>query len=214
MKKKMLLLTLLLLPIFMFGCSAKIDLMEHMSEITKIYFYGENELFSSSISVGEREKDYIIDGKSGENTDFSLINLKFSSSLDKDQIDVQVIVNGTAEDIVLYFNPISSVYMNDLGYALNESDKVEISYGTSIIEFKVENFEISFEEALLLAKETLKTEINQNIHNGELGGECYLKVLTSNQSEKEKFWLFTLVNLKDEQFNILINVKTGQIIRV
>lgn len=212
MKRKFILLGLILCPFIICGCMARVNLKEYMSEITTLYFEGKNENFSSSISVGEREKVYIIDGKSGENTDFSLISLKFSSPISDQQIIVEMSVNDKKEDVILYFNPLSNVYINDLGYALNAGDNLSLSYEGSTIEFVLQNFEIDYNQALTIAKDELKNEIKSNLKNGKLCGECYLKVLVSSDNDS-KFWLFTLVNLEEENINILIDVHSGQIIR-
>lgn len=212
MKRKSIFLGLILCCFILCGCMARIDLKEYMSEITTLYFEGQNSFFSSSISVGEREKVYIIDGKSGDNTDFSLVSLKFLSPIDEQQINVEISINDKKEDVLLYFNPLTGVFINDLGYALNRDDRVTLSYGGSILEFNLQNFEIDYIQALDIAKDELQNEIKSNLKKGELDGECYLKILVSSDNES-KFWLFTLVNLAGENINILIDVHSGQIIR-
>ena len=102
--------------------------------------------------------------------------------------------------------------MNDIGYALKESDNISFCYGGSMVELQVVQFQIGYREALSISKDALKDDFKANMKNGELDGECYLKVLVSKDN-KEKFWLFTFVNSVGDNINILINVQTGQILR-
>lgn len=194
------------------GCQARVNIIEHMSEITTIYFEGENEFISASISVGMREKEYIIDGKSSENIDFSLVSLKFSSDPNAQQIEVEICINDKVENAILYLNPMNNVYINDLGYSLRECDEVKLSYCGNSVELHKQNFNISYVDALSIAENELKNDINNNLKNGELNGECYLKVLSASDNDS-KFWLFTLVNSKCENINILIDVNSGRIMR-
>ncbi len=212
MKKIFAFLPVALLSFALFGCMARLDLNEKMSEITTLYFAGENEFMDASISVGEREKEYIIDGKSGERTDFSLVCVKLYSSQNEEQVETEIIINGVAKQLILYFNPMSNIYMNDIGYALKESDSISFSYGGSVVELQVVQFQIGYKEALSISKDALKDDFKASMKNGELDGECYLKVLVSKDN-KEKFWLFTFVNSVGDNINILINVQTGQILR-
>lgn len=210
--KKRTLLFLLLPCIILCGCQARIDLYHYMSEITKLYFSGRNEFMDISISVGEREEEYVIDGKSGTNTDFSLVTIKFSQSKLEEEITVNVVRNGVEEGLVMYYNPMTGAYINDLGYALEERDEISLSYDGSEVSLELENFAVGYDEAVRISKQELAEEIKSNVKNGELNGECYLKVLSSRDNQ-EMFWLFTLVNPKDETFNLLINVQTGEIFR-
>ncbi len=212
MKKLFAFLSVAVLSFTLFGCTAKLNLNEKMSEITTLYFAGENEFLDVSISVGEREKEYVIDGKSGERTDFSLVCAQLYASHGEEQIEIELLINGEAKPLVLYFNPMSNVYVNDIGYALKESDNISISYGGSRVELKVMDFQVKYKEALAIAKDILKDDFLANMKNGELDGECYLKVLTSKDNS-DKFWLFTFVNSAGENINILINVQSGQILR-
>lgn len=194
------------------GCSARIDMNECMSEITQLYFVGEGELVCGNISVGEREKNYVIDGQSGDVTPFSLLCIQFASPLTEREIDVEMAINENKENVRLYFNPMSNEYINDLGYALKQDDEVSLFYSGLRLDFHLAKFSVDYKEALSIAKTQLVDEIEDNLKNGHLEGECYLKVLSSKDNS-DIFWLFTLVNTKNEYYNVLINVQTRQILR-
>lgn len=211
MKKKLTIFVMIIFTFVMIGCKAKIDIYEKLSEITTIYFVGDTTSANASISVGERERDYVIDGKSGERTDFSLVVVRFFKQPNQEQVETLIKVNGEEKPLVLYFNPMSNVYMNDLGYALEDNDEITLSYQDIVIDFQCLNFEIDYNHALRIALKAMSNDFQANMKNGELDGECYLKVLSSYDNN-DKFWLFTFVNSHNETKNLLINVQNGKII--
>lgn len=213
MKKYCLLVFVFVLTFPLFACEMRLDLKDYMSEITQSYFSAENEFVDGSICVGEREKNYIIDGKSGENTPFSLVSLAFKQKVEDSQIVVELSVNDEKSELVLYYNPATGVFINDLGYALNDDDIIKIEYESILLEFKRVDFAVGYDDALAIAKKELSSQIKSNVKGGKLVGECYLKVLSSKQNASETFWLFTIVTTNDEHINLLINTQNGQIIK-
>ena len=194
MKKILLSMMILLVPILMFGCQKAVSLQESMSEITKIYFCAESEGVQGNISVGERENPYIIDGKHGKTCDFSLIALKFDELLVENQIEVEILINNNISSIILELNPANHFYMVDLGYALKENDEIELSYQKFKLSFinVTQEFAINYNEALKLSETALGDKMIKYYNGENFEGEGYLKVLT--QSEKDGlFWVLTLV---------------------
>lgn len=212
MKKFSLLLIILLCPIVLFGCtlgSSKIE--DYMSELTKVYFKGtdvEHPNIRASISVGTRETPYKIDGIHQKTCDFSLISINFNENFDEETIKASITINEESKEIELYYNPINSSYMNDLGYALNDTDTITLIYNDYNITFTniTKDFKVDYKKAIEVASEKLKAEIEPLWNNGNFMGECYLEILTLQEGNFDQlFWYFRVVTQDNQTYKIVIS---------
>lgn len=215
MKKILLSFLLLSLPVLLLGCQNASKLEDNISEITKTYFIAETQGAKASISVGEREEDYVIDGKHTKNVDFSLIAIKFDELLPNNQITVNFTVNDVVSEVILDLNPANHYYMTDLGYPLDEEDNIVIYYNNFALNFKNQSktFGVDFNQALSLAKEELDGKLDDFYNNKNFEGECYLKILTEQEGEDGNlFWVFTVVGRDGNKNNVVLSVDDGRII--
>ncbi len=212
MKKFSLLLIILLCPIVLFGCtlgSSKIE--DYMSELTKVYFKGtdvNHPNIRASISVGTRETPYKIDGIHQKTCDFSLISINFNENFDEETIKASITINEESKEIELYYNPINSSYMNDLGYALNDTDTITLIYNDYNITFTniTKDFKVDYKKAIEVASEKLKAEIEPLWNNGNFMGECYLEILTLQEGNFDQlFWYFRVVTQDNQTYKIVIS---------
>lgn len=215
MKKFLFIVFLLFFTIIFFiSCKNENKIENNISEITKIYFQGENSDgdLSCSISVGEREEPYKIDGVHNPNCDFSLVVLKTEKYV-SDSIDVELKVNGEIRNVTLYFHPVNNVYINDLGYALNEDDVIELNYdGESLIIDNIsKDFKVNYKRALEISFDYLSQKIDELYSDDGFMGECYLKIL-SNTKDNRLFWHFSIQSQGGESINIVISIEDGQVI--
>lgn len=217
MKKKFLisflLLIIILCPILLISCVEKSSPKSNISEITKIYFQGTDENANGSISVGQREEPYKIDGKHNEMYDFSLIVIDFNKQFEGDQIVVNLSVNENSEDLTMYYSPLNHAYMADIGYFLNANDIINVSYQDYSIDFYnvSDNFKVDWEQALDIAIANI--DMNSFYQDNEFKGECYLKILTEKDDNlKDLFWVFTVVGENGEVKNIVLSVENGEIL--
>lgn len=199
---------------FLISCKNNQKIEENISEITEIYFYGENNDgdLKCSISVGQREDPYKVDGIHNPTCDFSLISLK-SKVYQSEQINVAIFLNNICYELILYFNPVTGVYINDLGFAINENDVVFIKFND--VNFNLYNlskdFKINYKEALSISIERLQDELSNLFSRGKFLGECYLKIL-SNPNDDRLFWLFTIQTRNEDSINLIISIDSGEII--
>ena len=212
MKKFSLLLIILLCPIVLFGCtlgSSKIE--DYMSELTKVYFKGtdvDHPNIRASISVGTRETPYKIDGIHQKTCDFSLISINFNEIFDEETIKASITINEEIKELELYYNPINSSYMNDLGYALNDTDTITLIYNDYNITFTniTKDFKVDYKKAIEVASEKLKAEIEPLWNNGNFMGECYLEILTLQEGNFDQlFWYFRVVTQDKQTYKIVIS---------
>ena len=212
MKKLWIFAMILICGIVLVGCSSKKDFRECLSEVTKVYYQGVTGQVEGSISVGQREEPYKIDGKSQKLEDFSLFILDFNQQMEDETIDVKLSVNGVESDFQLFLNPVNHYYMNDLGYSLGQNDEVILTYQDIVVNFYnvSDSFNIDWSEALDIAEENLN--LQSLYKDGDFKGECYLKILTEqNDNFQDLFWYFSAVSENGDVMDIVISTDAGEI---
>lgn len=218
MKGKSFVLGVLLLAFFGFlGCGTKTQdcVMENMSEMTKVFYFGENEKLYATLSVGEREKEYVMDGKSTSKVDFSLLSVIFFENQDKNVIHVSVSINNVSSTYELEYNSMANAYMVDLEKKLNGDEKVLIAYDGMSLELQnlSKDFGVDYEQAISIACIELKDKIEKEKQYNDLNGECYLKVMDKRGNNfKDFFWCFTILNNQNESFSIIISTVDGSVL--
>lgn len=217
MKKKILCLGLCLLfvtcPLVLIGCNEKPSLQSNISEITKLYFQGSSGEAHGSISVGQREEPYKMDGVHNELYDFSLVVIDFGKIIDEEEIVTSLTINDSEQDFTMYYSPLNNAFMADIGYSLNEDDIVRVMFEDITIDFSLvsDSFQVSWEQALDKATKNIDTK--SFYEDGVFKGECYLKVLTERDDNFEDlFWVFTVVGENGEVKNIVISIENGEIL--
>ena len=212
MKKLWIFAMILICGIVLVGCSSKKDFRGCLSEVTKVYYQGVAGQVEGSISVGQREEPYKIDGKSQKLEDFSLFILDFNQQMEDETIDVKLLVNGVESDFQLFLNPVNHYYMNDLGYSLGQNDEVILTYQDIVVNFYnvSDSFNIDWSEALDIAEENLN--LQSFYKDGDFKGECYLKILTEqNDNFQDLFWYFNAVSENGVVMDIVISTDAGEI---
>lgn len=212
MKKIFVVFAILLSSLVMFSCGNKDLVMDNMSEITKTYFEGqdENNNIKVSISVGQRENPYIIDGFHQKTCDFSLVVLTLDN-VSGNEITASIEINEIIQDINLYFDPRNNTYITDLGYALDEEDKVCIIYGDHKISLDniSKNFTVDYQKASDIASQKIASQIDEFYASGSFNAECYLKIFTKDNN---MYWGFSIIGQNGKSYNVIINVYNEDII--
>ena len=191
------------------------QLEDSLSEVTKLYFEAKGDNITGSISVGDREKNYIIDGVHGSCCEFSLIQLKFKTQPLANKIDVELNINEKTLFLTLDINPINNTYMGDLGYNLNEDDKIILTYEDESLTFDnvSKNFQVDYKKALEIAKKEFGDELNAFYNKDNFEGEGYLKILNQSINDKDGlYWILTIVGKDKLTKNIIIDVENGNVL--
>ena len=208
MKMKKYFFMLLLIPILAFAGCGKESVKDNMSEVTHLYFFGEQDGYECSISVGLREQNYIMDGKHGQTCEFSLVSLK-CPEVTSDKIEVTISIDGNTQNLSLEFNPLNSNYMADLGYNLSQDASVFLSFQNvtiSLVE-RTSSFDVNYDQAIDIALATIGKEADCFYKNNSFLGEGYLKILDGTRFGGDGlFWCFTIVGEEQISKNVLIDV--------
>jgi len=219
MKKKLVLMGLLMTVCFtLFGCGGSIvsKVENNMSEWTKIYYYGEHDDFYASLACGEREEEYLVNGKSGKRVDFALLSVKLAKERNESYINVSIKIDEEDEiKRALEFNGLNGFYMLDLNRELSGDEQITITFNDSSLALKniSKDFGVDNSEAIEIASKELEKEILKNKVGNNLNAECYLRVLDKQENNfDDVFWCFTVVNTSNENFSVVISTVDGSIL--
>ena len=218
MKRKIFVFILLACVCFTFaGCgkTTKDFVLENMSELTKTYYFAEDENLSVSISSGERETDYAMDGRSSKKTHFALVGVKFSSNQNLQEISAKIDIESEKLTKILEFNPLNSTFMCDLErfVANGKEVSIEIDEKTLKLADLSQDFGTNWDQAIEIAIKNLRPEIEKERKFANLGAECYLKIMDKKVNNFDDFfWCFTVVNIKNENFSIVISTVDGSVL--
>ncbi len=217
MKKVAVALMLVCVGLTFFGCGqSTFDVVKaNMSERTDVYYYGENEDFYCALSSGQREEAYKLDGKNGKCVDFALLSLTFGQTELASIIKVEVSIDGNKTEQELELNTLNNAYMVDLEQKLTGDETIEITYQdvTLTLENISKNFGVNSDEALEIATQELGDKITAKKNYQGLNAECYLRVMDKRANNFDGvFWCFTVLNVDNEQFSIIISTENGEIL--
>lgn len=199
------------------GCGMKTEdyVRENMSEKTEVYFFGERDEFYSTLSSGQREEIYLMNGKSEDNVDFSLLTVNFFNETYGKLITVKLFVDEEEHLVNLELNPLNSTYMLDLERKFSGHESVMVEYNGMQVELlnKSKDFGIDADKAIEIASKELSKLITKEKKMSTLNAECYLRVLDSRANNFEDlFWVFTVVNIKNEDYSVIISTIDGSVL--
>lgn len=217
MKKVALMLMLFCVGFVCLACGTTTEgLVKHnMSELTKVYFYGENDNFYCTLSSGERENEYLMNGISEDNVDFALLTLNFTNPISAKAVKVDVTIDGQTSQVELEINSLNSAYMVDLEKELTGEEEISVTYEgeTLNMECLSKNFAVDYKQALNIASTEMEDKINLKKTYNSLNAECYLRVLDKKANNFDgTFWCFTVLNVDNENYSIIISTEDGSIL--
>lgn len=203
--------------IFVAGCGKQtVDYVrENMSEKTEVYYFGETTEFYGTLSSGQREKDYLMNGKSEEKVDFSLLTLNFYNETLGNAITVNLTVDEKTSEVELELNTLNSTYMVDLEKKFSGEEKIFVEYMEEKFELSnvSKDFVISADKAIEIASKELASSIKKEKKFSNLNAECYLRVLDKRANNFDSmFWCFTVINNKNESFSVVISTVDGSVL--
>ena len=217
MKKKILCILLIAVAVVAFGCGkTTLSYVEdNMAEITKTFYFGENKTLYATLSSGQRENEYLLNGKAEPLVDFALLSVTFFEEAVANVITVEVSVNETKQTIELELNRMSGAYMADLERFFTGEETIIVEYNGEQLQLNnlSKDFKVQWKEALEIAVEQLQSEITKEKEYANLNAECYLKVLDKRANNFEEFfWCFTILNVKNESFSVVISTTDGSVL--
>ena len=221
MKKKImffsLFCSLLVTAVALCGCGTNTlkIVKDNLSECTKVFYAGECDQFSATLSVGEREEDYMQNGKSENKVPFALLSLNLGQKPDEDKIIVRVTIGDETKSVLLELNEFNGLYMTDLQREMSGEESVSVSYDNTALTMEnvSKTFGVDSENALEIACKEIGNLILKKRSGRVLNAECYLRVLDKKVNNLDGyFWVFTVVNNSGEDYSVIISAADGKVL--
>ena len=217
MKKLIVAFSLVFILFGVAGCGKTINnhVEENMSEITKDFYFGENDSFYATLSVGERESSYLYNGQSTESVDFALLTLTFKNGSGLNTVEVVLNDGANSYDVELMSDDMSVDFMADIVNLFSFGEAFTLTYNNENVELTriSDEFGIDYQEALNIACENLKEELESCKIYNNFNAECYLRVLREKENNFDNlYWCFTCLNYEGESFSIVFSTVDGEIL--
>lgn len=217
--KKIAVLALVLgcVGVFACGCgkSTLSYVKDNMSEKTEVYFFGETDEVYATLSSGEREEEYLMNGKSEKNVGFGLLTVNFYNEVFGNVINVNFVVGGKEQTLALELNPLNSTYMIDLERKFVGDEEIFVQYLDDKIQLAnvSKDFAVGADKAIEIASKEISKQITKEKKLSALNAECYLRVLDKRANNfQDMFWVFTVVNVKNETYSVVISTVDGSVL--
>ena len=214
-KKVLVSLSLLFVLFGVSACGKTIDkyVQDNMAEITKEYYFGENDTMFVTLSVGERESDYLLNGQATEAVDYSLLVIKFKEENILRAITFEVQSGDSVVDVEAEYNSFNNSYMVDIVEDITIGESFSIIYDGQTVTLEKQNFAINYENALQIACENLKDNLEEQKSYNHFNAECYLRVMSEKDNDfSDLYWCFTCLNYEGESFSVIISTTDGSIL--
>lgn len=218
MKKKVFLMAFLaVLGCALAGCESSMAKLvrQNLSECAKVYYYGENENFYCTVSSGEREEAYFMDGRATGCVDYALVTVNFNQSKTDNVVLAEISVDEEVLQVELEQNKMSGSYMVDLERQLTGGEKISIKVVDEVLQLKClsNEFGVDWRQTLEIASEEMAQVLSRKKVGGKLNCEIYLRVLDKKANDMDEiFWCVTILNVDDENFSIVISTVDGGVL--
>ena len=216
-KKVLVSLSLFLVVFGVTACGKTIDsyVLNNMAEITKEYYFGENDTMVATLSVGEREEDYLVNGQATELVDYSLLVIKFKEENIVKAIVFEVKSGEVTVDVEAEYNSFNNSYMVDIVDDITIGEDFSIVYDEQTVTLERQNFAIDYENALQIVCENLKDKLEEQKSYNHFNAECYLRVMSEKDDDfSDLYWCFTCLNYEGESFSVIISTVDGSVLAI
>ena len=216
-------LCLVMCLFFLFGCdkdsnSGQGDMYQsNLSECRKNLFVSKNANYLVTLTSGQRESDYIMDGKASSLVDFGVITLKFEKVFAGSKLQFELKIDDDTYAGEFERNPYDNNFVYDIGKQVSDSSKVSIylvDFDDNLeLDCLSKDWKFNYKDALKIFVDKHKKEIEACSENNKLQGEIYIKIVAEDNNLGDIYWYCLLVAQNGEMYASLISVNTGEILQ-
>ena len=214
-KKVLVSLSLLVVLFGVSACGKTISsyVLENMAEITEEYYFGENEEMVVTISKGQRESVYRVNGEATDLVDCALLTIRFKEENIRDAMALDITSQGTTVQVEAEYNSFNNTYMKDIVDDIALGDEVSVVYEGQTLALTKQNFSINSQKAIEIASETLSEELDALKSYNNFNGECYLRIINMKDNDfSDLYWCFTCVDREGNNITIILSTETGDVL--
>ena len=223
MKKKILIILVLMVSLVgLTACKTnEINLSDYIIEERNNLFTAQDDLYTVTLSSGNREENYDLDGEVTTLVPFGVITLARNdrAPLANDSYTYYLKVNDESYTGFLIQSPVDNTYSVDIGNAIDSNAVVEIQITFTGYSFNqpmtcVSNdFAVDKTSALEIANEQLKEDVQNVMSNSNVKIEVVMKIMKDYSSESNSYyWYVGVISTNGDTLGILIDANTSEII--
>lgn len=223
MKIKKVLVSFCLLLCLFFLCSCggnqtPNNIIENsLSEYRKNLFVYKNNNYLVTLTSGERESNYIMDGVKSDLVDFGVVTVKFNDIFAGSKLQFELKIDNDTYSGEFERNPYDNTFVFDIGKQVKDESTVSLYFVDfdENVDMKCisKDWEYDHLDALEIFAEAHKEEIKTLTNDNSINGEIYIKTVTENNDLSNIYWYVLLVCKNGEMYANLISVTTGQIVQ-
>lgn len=221
MKKRKVFIFLGLLVFFIIfsGCKNNVYTIckKEISETRTCYYFGKNDEFVASVTSGEREEEYILNGEHTKNIPYTVLVVDFLTINPSVLPNYDLNIGGKIYSGEMEFNPFNNTFCVDLGVKIEDNLDIELSILNSKKPLDLISisslWQVDYDLAFDIAINAFGDRLYKYIENGKLQGELFQKLVSLNRySAEDIYWNICLFLKNGEILTCTINVITGQVV--
>lgn len=205
------------------GCQDKryLQFEQNISEIrNQLFSYSDEEMCVKFIS-GQREKNYVVDGKHTDLIDFGILSFDFKLQSFSVQTKAKyILILGTRRmDGDLIYNPFDETFVVDIKEQVSPDTKmiakivIDDFQKEVTLECVTKDWQISALDALKNVVKEKKKDFDALLTNGEVAAEVYIKMTQDvESSEGRYYWYVSIVPVNGDRLAYLVDYLTGEIV--
>lgn len=195
-------------------CACDTDLtktyISHIADIRTTFFEGQTENFIVTLTTGQRESPYVLDGIANPLMDFGILTIYPKSTVQNSSFTYCIEIAGEAKEGEFEKSPYDSSFAADIERQVPENAEifVYIKDGATVEISKLEcvscRFAIDSNKAVKIAIESEKQSLTEFLQNSNY--EIYVKVVADNSGEiGEKFWYVMFLREDGKEYAFIID---------
>jgi len=190
-----------------------------LSEIRYNLFEGESTSYNISLTCGEREKNYVMDGKSGEKVEFGVVFLQPKANVFVTAPSFEITVNQTKYTGDFEQSPFDSSLAGDFGKKVSDTDTITVKITNNGITEEATltcvscSFAVKALDALQIAVDEMAEQLLLLTNNGKISVEVYIKIISDTSSAvASKMWFVSFYSAENDEVSAIIDPESGEVI--
>ncbi len=222
MKIKKFLVSFCLLACLFFLCScgntpSSNKLEDNLSEYRKNLFIYKNSSYLVTLTSGQRETDYIMNGENTKLVDFGVLTVKFNSVFAGSKLQFELKIDDDTYAGEFERNPYDGTFVYDIQKQISDDSLISlyiVDFDEKInLQCISKNWQYGYKDALQIFANNHKTEIEGIVENGKIKGEVYIKTVAEDSNLNDIYWYVLLVCKNGEMYANLISPVTGEVMQ-
>ena len=218
-RKVFIFFTLFMVFFLVSGCKNNIYTIckKEISETRTCYYFGKNDKYVASVTSGEREEEYILNGEHTKNVPYTVLVVDFIETKLNTLPNFELSIDGKIYSGEMELNPFNGTFCVDLGVQIEDNLDVELSLLEESKKMDLISvsslWQVDYSLAFDIAINAFGERLNNYIENGKLQGEIFQKLISLNRySAEDIYWNICLFLKNGEILTCTIDVITGQVV--